>query len=84
MISTKDIPRLDVSASSDSFRKFRRDFLNMLCATTDTQGFSVSEHLVGTDQGAGLRRTPSMAPPPSSARKRPPSELASSMAGASS
>ena len=50
-ISTKDIPRLDVSASSDSFRKFKRDFLNMLCATTDMQGFSISEHLVGTDHG---------------------------------
>ena len=50
-ISTKDVPRLDVSASSDCFRKFRQDFLNMLCATTDTKGFSVSEHLVGTDQG---------------------------------
>ena len=50
-ISTKDIPRLDLSASSDSLRKFRRNFLNMLCATTTTHGFSVSEHLVGTDQG---------------------------------
>ena len=50
-ISTKDIPRLDVSASSVSFRKFKRDLLNVLCGTTDTQGFSVSEHLVGTDQG---------------------------------
>ncbi len=50
-ISTKDVPRLNISASSGCFRKFRREFLNMLCATTDTQGFSVSEHLVGTDQG---------------------------------
>ena len=50
-ISTKDIPRLDVSASLDSFWKFKRDFLNMLYAMTDTQGFSVSEYLVGTDQG---------------------------------
>ncbi len=50
-ISTKDVPRLDDSAASDCFRKFMRDFFHMLCATTNTQGFSVSEHLVGTDQG---------------------------------
>ena len=71
---------MDVSASLDFFRKLTRDFLNMLCATTETQGFSVSEHLVGTDHG-GPEGDPSMAPPASSARKRQPTELASSRAG---
>ena len=28
-----------------------RDLHNVLCAVTDTQGFSVSEHLRGTDRG---------------------------------
>ena len=48
---------MDVSASLDFFRKLKRDFLNMLCATTETQGFSVSEHLVATDQD-GLEGDP--------------------------
>ena len=50
-ISARDVPRLDVLPTATVFRRWHRDIHNVLCAATDTQGFSVSEHLLGTDQG---------------------------------
>ena len=50
-VPARDIPRLDVQPTSTQFRHWKRHLHNVLCAATDTQGFSVSEHLLGTDQG---------------------------------
>ena len=50
-ISVRDIPRLDVQPIATAFRRWERDLHNVLCAVTDNMGFSVSEHLRGTDQG---------------------------------
>ena len=50
-VPARDIPRLDVQPTSTAFRRWSRDVHNVLCPVTDAQGFSVSEHLYGTDQG---------------------------------